>query len=123
MLVIDKQRHDFKLDEDTVLHCVTPSNMEIILLSQRYSKDGKIDPEVFGGENYVKQAEFLIEAMKLFVVDWTGVKDPQGKDVPYSPELLAELPLDCFPRFVTEILNPAMEKVTGGGLEKNLEAT
>lgn len=125
MIKIDTKQHEFKIDDEASLFYVTPSGKALSLLSVRYSKDGKIDPGITSGEDADKVMGFLTEALEIFVKDWKGFVDGDGKDIPFSTEMLEYVPSSVGLKFMSEVVVKSFETAFTdvGELAKNSGAT
>ena len=104
MIKIDTKKHEFKIDKEASLFYIVPSGKALSLLSTRYSKNGKIDPGIISGEDSDKILGFLGEALEMFIKDWKGFVDGDGKDIPFSIEMLEYVPSRVGLKFLNEVV-------------------
>lgn len=125
MIKIDTKQHEFKIDEEASLLYVIPSGKALSLLSVRYSKDGKIDPGIVSGEDADKIMDFLTEALEIFVKGWKGFVDGDGKEIPFSTEMLEYVPSSVGVKFMTDVVTETFKTAFSdvGELAKNSGAT
>lgn len=115
MLKIDRERYEFKIDDETSFFYVIPPKFDLGLISQKYSS--VVDEDDIG------KGKLMIEMMGMFIVDWCGVVDGKGNDLPFNTEYLNDLPFEVYTRFTEEVITPAMENITDEEAVKNSENT
>ncbi len=125
MIKIDTKQHEFQIDKEASLLYVIPSGKALSLLSVRYSKDGEIDPGIISGKDADKIMSFLTEALEIFVKGWKGFVDGDGKEIPFSEEMLEYIPSKVGLKFLNEVVVKSFKSAFGdtGKLAKNSGAT
>ena len=120
MIKIDTKQHEFQIDDESSLFYVIPSGKALSLLSIRYSTDGKIDPGIVSGENADKIMGFMTESIEMFVKGWKGFVDGDGKEIPFSEEMLEYVPSAVGLKFLNEVVVKSFETAFDvGELAKN----
>ncbi len=121
MIKIDTKQHEFQIDEEASLLYVIPSGKALSLLFARYSKDGKVDPDIESGKDSEKIMNFMNEALEMFVKGWKGFVDGDGKEIPFSAEMLEYVPSNVGIKFMTEVVTETFKTAFAdvGELAKN----
>ncbi len=114
MIKIDTKQHEFKIDDEASLFYVSPSGKSLGLLFARYSKDGKVDPGIESGEDSEKIMNFMTEALEMFIKGWRGFVDGDGKEIPFSEEMLEYVPSNVGVRFMTEVVTKTFTTAFAG---------
>ncbi len=100
-------------DGEAALLYRKPSDTKMLMFTLSYSKNGRVDLQ--GSE----KADFVFDAMDMFVKDWEGVTDEDtGKIVEYDKDLLELVPEDDINNFINEIVNPELDKCLSDAKDK-----
>ena len=73
-----------------------------------------------GVTDYDETAEIIAKHLSKIVLDWKGIKDEEGNDVPFSEDAIKEC-VKCIPMF-TETVGLGFREMLRGGFDKSIAA-
>jgi (2Fe-2S) ferredoxin len=106
IIIDEKEKAVYKFGESKIFYRrISPSRARII--REMHTKDGRVDQDLVTSDS-----------LQFAIVGWSGIKDPSGNDVAFSPDLLDKLPYQVRMDLTNRIVGGTAYKELEG-LEKN----